>query len=136
MPKNETERKLITRRVAGLLALLLSAAAISQDAPNAGAEYSRSGADTCLACHDDTVTAAIFRNAHGVPGDTRTPFGSGQLQCEACHGPGGDHAGRVRRGEERPPVIRFGQDTETPVSVQNGMCLGCHDGTTGFGWHG
>ena len=99
-------------------------------------EYSRNGADSCFACHDDQVTLAIFRTPHAVPGDNRTPFGHGQLQCEACHGPGGDHAGRVRRGQERPPVVMFGSGSITPIEEQNGYCIGCHDGETGFAWHG
>ena len=41
--------------------------------------------------------------------------------------PGGDHTKRVKKGETRPPVIRFGRDSAAPVAVQNGMCLGCHE---------
>ena len=78
-------------------------------------EYSREGADSCFACHDDQVTLAIFRTRHAVPSDPNGPFGHGQLQCEACHGPSGDHAGRVRRGQERPPAIGFGSDSTTPT---------------------
>jgi DmsE family decaheme c-type cytochrome len=98
-------------------------------------EYSRKGADTCLACHDDAESLAIFQTRHAVPSDPRSPFGHGQLQCEACHGPGGEHAPRVRRGEEHPPIMSFGPDDKTSISVQNGMCLNCHDGEIGFSWH-
>jgi DmsE family decaheme c-type cytochrome len=100
--------------------------------------YSRDGADTCLACHDDAATLALFRGKHAVPTDSRGPFGHGQLQCEACHGPGGNHAARVRRGEERPPpVVSFDEPASSgEVSEQNGMCLGCHSPDVGFGWHG
>ena len=109
-------------------------------AGNAGgqeADYSREGADTCLSCHDDEVTLALFRGAHAVPTDPNGPFGHGQLQCEACHGPGGDHAGRVRRGQERPSItVRFGDGSPTPVAMQNEACLGCHKPDMGFGWHG
>ena len=115
-----------------LTALLLPAVptAVAQEA-----EYSREGADTCLSCHEDEVTLAVFRTKHAVPSDSRGPFGHGQLQCEACHGPGGAHAGRVRRGQERPPVIRFDADSATPIAEQNGMCLECHEGDVGFSWH-
>lgn len=115
---------------------LLSPLAFSQDADEPAVEYSRSGADTCIACHDVPETMAVFLGPHGVPTDPRSPFGSGQLQCEACHGPGGAHAGRVRRGQERPSVIRFGEDSAAPISVQNGMCVDCHAGNTGVAWHG
>ncbi len=96
--------------------------------------YSRLGADTCLACHDDQLSLAIFRTKHAVPSDTRGPFGHGQLQCEACHGPGEAHSSRMRRGQERPPIMSFRPDDETIISVQNGMCLNCHEGELGFGW--
>ncbi len=97
--------------------------------------YSSKGADTCLTCHGDQAVLAIFRTKHAVPSDPRSPFGHGQLQCEACHGAGGAHAARVRRGQERRPVIKFGSGGETETSVQNDMCLSCHSSDVGFGWH-
>jgi len=97
--------------------------------------YSSKGADTCLACHDDSESLAIFQTKHAVPTDPDSPFGHGQLQCEACHGPGGDHSPRVRRGQERPPIMSFRPDDETAIGTQNSMCLNCHDGDVGFGWH-
>lgn len=125
----------------GLLLLLCSLGAsisLGQTAeePEAEVPYSKKGADSCFACHDDQVTLAVFRTAHAVPSDSRSPFGHGQLQCEACHGPGGDHAARVRRGQERPPVVKFGPGSETPVIEQNSYCVECHQSDTGFGWHG
>lgn len=99
--------------------------------------YSRDGADSCLACHEDADTLALFYGKHAVPTDERGPFGHGQLQCEACHGPGGDHAGRVRRGEERPPpVVSFDAPTSAgDVAAQNGQCLNCHQEDAGIAWH-
>jgi DmsE family decaheme c-type cytochrome len=97
--------------------------------------YSRGGADTCLGCHDDAVVLAIFRGPHGIPTNARAPFGHGQLQCEACHGPGGLHARRPPSGQKRPPVVRFGTDSEAPVSEQNRMCATCHQADLGTGWH-
>lgn len=128
-----------SRRFGTFLALLIACVPLSaaaQTANDAEPEYSRRGADTCLGCHDDPALLGIFKRAHGVPTDPASPFGQGQLQCEACHGPGGTHAGRVRRGQERPPVIRFGKDSEASIAVQNGMCLGCHEANAGFSWHG
>ena len=103
----------------------------SDDAPS----YSREGADSCFACHDDQQTLAIFRTKHAVPSDPDGPFGHGQLQCESCHGPSGDHAGRVRLGAERPPTINFGSDSATPVAEQNALCMNCHAGDMGVAWH-
>ncbi len=119
--------------------LLFMAAAVVFPALTVSAaegDYSRKGADTCLSCHEDDFTYALFRGKHAVPSDPNGPFGHGQLQCEACHGPSGDHSGRVRRGQERPPSIDFGSGAATPVDVQNEMCIGCHQPDIGFGWHG
>ena len=99
-------------------------------------EYSARGADTCIACHGGDEILAMFHTPHGVPGDSRSPFGPGQLQCESCHGPGAAHAGRVRRGQERPPVIRFAADSEASIEDQNGMCMGCHQADLDASWHG
>ena len=129
----------------GRLALLLGmcllvppiTGAQSTDEPASDVPYSKMGADTCLACHQgNEQVLAVFRSKHAVPSDPHSPFGQGQLQCEACHGPGGAHAGRVRRGQERPPVIEFGSHEETPIATQNSQCLDCHEGGVGFGWHG
>ena len=98
-------------------------------------EYSKKGADTCLELprrrRDPRRLPRQARPA-GRPG---SPFGQGQLQCEACHGPAGDHTKRVKKGETRPPVIRFGRDSAAPVAVQNGMCLGCHEKSMASSWH-
>jgi DmsE family decaheme c-type cytochrome len=98
-------------------------------------EYSKKGADTCLTCHDDEHVMAVFKTPHGQPNDARSPFGKGQLQCEACHGPGGNHTKKVKKGETRPPMIRFGRDSAAPVSVQNGVCLACHEKSMNAEWH-
>lgn len=124
-------------RMSLLLAICLiqAPAAFAQDGEEQRA-YSREGADSCFACHDDQVTLAVFRTKHAVPSDPAGPFGHRQLQCEACHGPSGEHAGRVRRGQERPPSIAFGTDSTTPVAEQNALCMNCHTAETGVAWHG
>jgi DmsE family decaheme c-type cytochrome len=114
---------------------VLAFAGVPEKAPNAGAPYSAKGADTCLTCHEDPEVIDVFHTAHAQPSDARTPFGKGGLQCEACHGPGGNHAKRVKKGESRPSMIKFGRTTDTPVSVQNAMCLGCHEKTAVANWH-
>jgi len=123
-------------RLLALVALAPALAFAADEAvPDEGPSYSKKGADTCLTCHDSEVVLAVFHGKHGNPADARSPFGKGQLQCEACHGPGGDHTKRVKRGETRPPMIRFTTDSAAPVSVQNGMCLNCHEGQLGGAWH-
>jgi DmsE family decaheme c-type cytochrome len=113
-----------------LCTLFAAAPGAQEPAVDSEPAYSPRGADTCLGCHGfDQGVLAIFRGKHAVPTDARSPFGDGQLQCEACHGPGGAHAGRVRRGQERPPMIRAGYG-------QNERCLECHTANMDFGWHG
>ena len=137
--------QMLTKMTARFAVLAVALAAIATpaithaQATDEGAElpdYSRKGADTCFQCHDDQATLAIFRTKHAMPQDPNSPFGHGQLQCEACHGPAGDHAGRVRRGQERPAVLAFGSMSTTPIAEQNAYCAACHDADTGFAWHG
>lgn len=129
-------RKRSGRLMLAMVLATIAAPVLAQGTDEETPNYSRKGADTCFQCHDDQVTLAVFRSKHAVPSDEDSPFGHGQLQCEACHGPGGDHAGRVRRGQERPPVVLFGSDSPTPVDVQNGYCLDCHLSDAGSTWHG
>ena len=123
--------KLLVPCVLALLPVTLAA----QSSGDAELRYTRKGADTCLSCHEDATSMAIFATAHGVPSDSGSPFGHGQLQCEACHGPGDAHAGRVRRGEERTPLIYFNDNDNTDVATENGQCLNCHRSDVGIGWH-
>ncbi len=122
-----------------VLALGQAATPASETPPAAASapavEYSKKGADTCLTCHDDAHVVALFQTKHGQPNDARSPFGKGQLQCEACHGPGGNHTKKVKKGESRAPMVQFGRNSVTPVAVQNGMCLTCHEKSLSANWH-
>ena len=126
--------KLLTARPLAVLAMAL--AAIAAAPASAEDEYSRKGADTCFQCHDSQAMLGIFRTKHANPDNPASPFGHGQLQCEACHGPGNEHAGRVRRGQERPAIPAFGSGSTSPIEQQNGYCMECHLSDTGFAWHG
>lgn len=113
-------------------------------------EYTKEGADTCIKCHDedsDYPVFDIFKTSHGMREDKRTPFAN--LQCETCHGPGaagrvameetlatGGHVGKVRPGQQRPPIINFGAKSDEAVEEQNAMCLGCHQGNQHISWKG
>ena len=130
--------------LAGLLltAGWLAAAAGAQETPPAAPEqsgattesYSREGADTCIKCHDDPVTLSLFKTRHGSRADADSPFAAGQLQCEACHGPGGAHAARVRSGQPRPPIPNFGAGSVAPVASRNQACLDCHADRLQHAW--
>ncbi|MCL1099682.1 multiheme c-type cytochrome, partial [Shewanella gelidii] len=65
-------------------------------------KYSKKGADTCLMCHKKNEhVMAIFEGTHGQASHPQSPMAN--LQCEACHGPIGQHN---RGGKE--PMIAFG----------------------------
>jgi len=114
--------KMIVRRSAvlamALLAIATSGAVTAQAADDEAElpDYSKKGADTCFQCHDDQAVLAVFRTKHAAPDDPNSPFGHGQLQCEACHGPGTEHS---REGQSK---------------VGESVCLGCHTGEFGEGF--
>ncbi len=90
-------------------------------------EFTSKGADACLKCHDEDSefpVMAIFKTPHATQADPHSPFS--QHQCESCHGPGGDHAKRLRRGEDRPPMLGFDKDSFGSVEERNNKCLSCH----------
>ncbi|MCO6413598.1 MAG: DmsE family decaheme c-type cytochrome [Thiogranum sp.] len=113
-------------------------------------QYTEEGADTCIKCHDEDEEYPvfdIFKTKHGQRGDKRSPFAG--LQCEACHGPGiagaaamqevlerGGHVGKVRPGQERPPILNFGIKSDEPVEIQNASCLSCHQDNKHIDWQG
>ena len=131
--------------VAGLIlaAGCLAPAAFAQTTPSdepaqdpaAAAAYSRDGADTCIKCHDGPEVLSLFKTLHGSRAAADSPFAAGHLQCEACHGPGGAHSGRVRSGQPRPPIMTFGAHSATPAASQNQVCLGCHEDEVRAAWH-
>jgi DmsE family decaheme c-type cytochrome len=100
-------------------------------------EYTARGADTCLKCHDEESkfpVLSIFKTKHAQRSDSRTPFA--QLQCETCHGPGGQHAEEVPEGQKQAPIIKFGANSWVPIEKQNQICLGCHAGENRIAWKG
>ena len=97
--------------------------------------YTRTGADTCMKCHDDPKVTVIFKTRHSVVADPRTPFG--QRQCESCHGPGGNHAKHLHPGQKRTPIPYFSKGSTATVAQRNGVCLGCHKQQNHMiGWRG
>ena len=104
----------------------------------AASGYTKKGADTCLKCHDDesdTLTfnlAGLFKTAHARRTDERSPFGSGGLQCEACHGPGAKHAAK---GEALETINSLKANSKLPVAQRNEPCLACHQDQPRMAWH-
>ncbi|WP_407644380.1 DmsE family decaheme c-type cytochrome [Ferrimonas aestuarii] len=89
-------------------------------------KYSKKGADGCLMCHkkNDKVMALF----DGVHGNTQQGPMAG-LQCEACHGPQGKHKGK------NEPMIAFGDESALDASMQNSVCLACHQDGEQSQWH-
>lgn len=126
--------------------------AASDDAPwlaqkFADGDYSRRGADTCLGCHDEAFpfpTNEVFKTVHGHPAVAGSPFQRGNgarppagLQCEACHGPIGEHGRRILPdGVGREPIVNFGVRGNVAPAVQNGLCLECHRSYERARWAG
>ena len=95
------------------------------------ANYSRKGADTCLACHDEDSefpVLNIFKTPHGLQNknvNSHSPFA--QKQCETCHGPAGKHSTkRLRKGQKREDMIDFSRLSNIPVAEKNKICASCH----------
>ncbi|WP_371998062.1 MULTISPECIES: DmsE family decaheme c-type cytochrome [unclassified Shewanella] len=92
-------------------------------------KYSPKGADSCLMCHQRTEGVTdIFKGAHGDLTSKDSPMAG--LQCEACHGPQGNHN---RGGKE--PMIQFGKDSKLDAPTQNTVCQGCHNDPEQMAWH-
>lgn len=110
----------------------------SADAAGAAhAQYTKEGADTCMRCHDETddyPVVSIFHTRHAQIGDPRTPFAG--LQCEACHGPGAEHAKEVPPDEKQAPILNFGAKSAASHTEQDRMCLACHEDHSRVGWQG
>lgn len=102
----------------------------------AAPSYTRKGADTCMKCHDEDSpfpVYSIYKTKHAQPADKRTPFAG--LQCEACHGPGAEHAKWVQPGEKQAPIKTFGKHSRLTAQQQNQICLDCHHGQDRIAWH-
>ena len=104
-----------------------------------GTQYTEKGADTCLTCHDEDSSGpgfsfkAVFQGKHGHRANPKAPFGPQGLQCEACHGPGANHA--AKGGKKTATINSFKKDSFLSVKDRNQACLGCHQGQARSAWH-
>ncbi len=98
------------------------------------------GSDTCLTCHDDRG-AALTKGPHShafKAGTPVAPSGCGAchaetkaaLGCEACHGPGKDHADA---GGDKAKIRRFSSLSAPDASA---VCSSCHFRTQHALWAG
>jgi DmsE family decaheme c-type cytochrome len=128
-----TQWKRVAIWLAAIVLALSAWQAVHADEP-AAPVYSQKGADSCMSCHDEPAVKAIFKTKHAASADERTPFA--HLQCESCHGPGGEHAKRLHPGDPRPPIPMFGKGSTATVAELNGACLSCHQDGHRVGWNG
>jgi DmsE family decaheme c-type cytochrome len=90
------------------------------------------GAKSCAACHAlesiqarHSLHVASFRAGSANTGP--------QASCEACHGPGSEHA----KNPAAPGlIIAFTHDAKTPIETQTSTCLSCHVGGARQHWIG
>src|SRR5512145_2844791 len=105
------------------LALVLgfASSADAQSAPpcEAAAQAEYVGMDTCVACHEDVVTA--FK---------RTPHAESARSCEGCHGPGKAHVD----GEGDKTKIRVLKSLS--ASASSAVCMECHNKAGQKHWTG
>ena len=111
--------------------------AMAQSPDDPTATYSRSGADTCIGCHDDAATMSVFKTPHGGADGSAKPVRQRAIAVRSLsrtrrrHTQAACAADRsVRRSSVSAPTRK------SDVSVQNGMCLDCHSDNVGFAWHG
>ena len=99
-------------------------------APATQAHFANGGPETCLKCHNDAKVNPILQTPHAMKGDPHAPFG--QMGCESCHGPTGDH---VDSRANKPSVVFKGAN-KSPAAERNEMCLTCHQNGLRMNWQG
>src|SRR5882757_1539470 len=92
------------------------------------------GDKICTRCHDETEAKpvlAIYKTAHGVKADSRTPG------CQSCHGPSLAHVRNSTGSSTRPPVdVDFGAVTAASVTLRAATCIACHENGQRTHWTG
>lgn len=53
--------------------------------------------------------------------------------CESCHGPGAKH---MQSPMDKALMVNFTRKGATPIEVQNGQCMQCHQGKQRMFWKG
>lgn len=77
------------------------------------------GTETCMECHEEAYESYI-QNRHAIAADARTP--GANKGCEACHGPGAEHAD----SDGERPIRTLSADSDEAADAINAACLQCH----------
>lgn len=87
----------------------------------AQANYSEQGAKQCQQCHQQAMQG-FLDSVHGSKADIGSPAAG--LECEACHGPLGQHA----QDPINHPMVKHAamEQANLSASMQNKLCLRCH----------
>ena len=92
------------------------------------------GDQVCTRCHDETESRpvlAIYKTAHGVKADSRTPG------CQSCHGSSEAHVTNPKGSSTRPPVdVDFNPRGANPPGILAQTCLNCHQNGQRTHWDG
>lgn len=102
----------------GLICLVLMLAVLCIGIPALAAETGYTGPAKCAECHQD-ISASFTLSIHGKTGY----WESGFLGCEACHGPGENHASA---GGDKAGILGPASWTPNEISAK---CLDCHNKT-------
>jgi DmsE family decaheme c-type cytochrome len=124
----------ILRRAMTVLGMLclscLTASVVQAGEP----DPSLQGDKVCTRCHDETESRpvlAIYKTAHGVKADSRTPG------CQSCHGPSEAHVTNPKGSSTRPPVdVDFNPRGGTAPEILAQTCITCHQNGQRTHWDG
>lgn len=97
-----------------IFAILLAAPAFAM-----AAEGGYAGTKACLECHEE-IGAAFTSSFHAKA------WAGGDQGCEACHGPGAQHADNP----SRESIGTFGPKATRAAATQSEACLRCHAAAT------
>jgi DmsE family decaheme c-type cytochrome len=124
----------ILRRALAVLGMLCLSCLTASVAQAGEPDPSLQGDKVCTRCHDETESRpvlAIYKTAHGVKADSRTPG------CQSCHGPSEAHVTNPKGSSTRPPVdVDFNPRGGTAPEVLAQTCLTCHQNGQRTHWDG
>lgn len=123
---------LTNTKLAILIFLFVAAPAILADDTKT---YAGGDPQLCLSCHGANgmkPAAGILSTVHGKTGNPDGPMA--KKGCQTCHGPASKHLSVYVNGKPQAPPVTFSENT--PVEVQNRVCLDCHEGKTHNNWEG